>query len=116
MVAAQSLREWLLWLAAHYDPGETTPENSELRRLGGVLEELGRQAGAIDLDRSLQGTPACLLSSFDWEHGKIEFAQPHLLTNRLGSADPEPLIARLETVTGIAEHLPAPPPDPDYMV
>ena len=124
LVQAADLRAWLLWLAEHYDPQLDTPENRELRRLGGTLEALGRHAGAI----ASPGTPpgasageavgsgACLLASFDWEHGTIEVSQPYLLRNRLGSPDAEALITRLVAVTGIAEHPPAEPPAPEYMV
>ena len=124
MVTAADFRDWLLWLAAHYDPQRDTPENTELRRLGRTLEALGRNAGAIGAPCAPPGPSAgatggggvCLLAAFDWEHGAIEVCQPYLLTNRLGSPDPEALITRLVAVTGLAEHRPEAPPDPEYVV
>jgi Ser/Thr protein kinase RdoA (MazF antagonist) len=113
---AANVREWLLWLCEHYDRDLDTPENNEIRRLGRTLEELGRLAGAIDTTGEKFGLGACLLDTFDWEHGEIELFQSHLLTNRLGSADPEALIARLVAVTGIPERPPAAPPEPEYVV
>ena len=113
MVTAASLRAWLLWLSAHYDPRQDTPENRELRRLGLILEQLGQYAGAIDTSVEKFGVGACLLELFDWERGLIEFWQPRLLSNRLGSPDPEALIARLIAVTGIPEQT---PPEPDYVL
>lgn len=116
MVKAPNVREWLLWLCEQYDQALDTPENKEIRRLGRTLEELGRLAGAIDTTVEKFGSGACLLSSFDWEHGEIEFLQPHLLANRLGSSDPEELITRLVAVTGIPEHAPAGAMEPEYVV
>lgn len=124
MVAAPNVRDWLLWLCDHYEQHQDTPENREIRRLGRTLEELGRLAGAIEPNVAAHGTThdeklsggACLLASFDWEQGEIEFCQPHLLTNRLGSPDPEALIARLVEVTGILEQAPRVPPEPEYVV
>lgn len=124
MVTAASVRDWLLWLGEHFDRDRDTPENREIRRLGRLLEELGRRAGAIEPNVAVHGAAddetlavgACLLASFDWERGKIEFAQPQLLTNRLGSPDPEALIARLVAVTGIPEQSPPVPPDPEYVL
>jgi hypothetical protein len=113
MVTAASLCAWLLWLSEHYDPHQDTPENRELRRLGLILEQLGQDAGAIDTSGEKFGAGACLLESFDWERGQIDFQQPRLLTNRLGSPDPEALIARLVAVTGIPEQV---PPEPDYVL
>jgi hypothetical protein len=113
MVTAVSLRAWLLWLSAHYDPQQDTPENREIRRLGLILEQLGQYAGAIDTSGEKFGGGACLLESFDWERGLIEFWSPPLLTNRLGAADPEALISRLIAVTGIPEQT---PPEPDYVL
>ena len=84
--------------------------------LGRTLEALGRLAGAIDTTVTNAGLGSCLLSAFDWEHGEIEFFRPHLLKNRLGSPDPEDLITRLVTVTGIPEHIPEVPPEPEYVV
>jgi len=116
MVKASDVRDWLLWLSAHYDPAQDTPENTEIRRLGRTLEELGRLAGAIDRTVTNAGLGSCLLSDFTWEHGEIEFFRPHLLKNRLGSPDPEDLITRLVAVTGIPEHVPDVPPEPEYVV
>lgn len=124
MVKASDVRDWLLWLSEHYDQNLDTQENTELRRLGRTLEELGRKAGAIESSFTGSGTAdaeksslgACLLSSFDWEHGEIEFFQPYLLRNRLGSPDPEELITRLVAVSGIPEHVPEVPPEPEYVV
>ena len=118
MVTAADFRDWLLWVAAHYDPQRDTPENTELRRLGRTLEALGRTAGAIGsrCTTATVGGGVCLLATFDWEHGAIEICQPYLLTNRLGSPDPEALISRLVAVTGLAEHRPEEPPEPEYVV
>ncbi len=124
MVSAASVRDWLLWLGEHFDRHLDTPENREIRRLGRILEELGRKAGAIEPNVAVHGTGddetraigACLLASFDWEHGAIEFSQPLLLSNRLGSPDPEALIARLVAVTGIPEQTPHLPPEPEYVL
>jgi hypothetical protein len=114
----------LLWLSEHYAPEQDSPENTEIRRLGRTLEELGRQAGAIEFPLTAHGPNdgeqgsggACLLAAFDWERGEIEVFLPHLLQNRLGSPDPETLITRLVAVTGIPEHLPQAPPEPEYVV
>lgn len=114
MVKASSLREWLLWLAEHYDPALETPENIEIRRLGEVLEELGRMAGAIDTSGKPFGRGSLLLESFDWDEGEIEFHRYHLLLVRMGAADPEHLITRLVDVTGIPEREDAAPMDPEY--
>ena len=116
MVRAADLRDWLLWLYDHFDPDLDTPENREIARLGPLLEELGRRSGAVDTSEQKFGRGIWLLSSFDWERGEIEFSHPTLLKYRLGSPDPEALIARLTTVTGIAESVPEVPPDPDYVV
>ena len=116
MVKAVDVRDWLLWLSEHYDPNQDTPDNTEIRRLGWTLEALGRLVGAIDTTVMNAGLGSCLLSTFDWEHGEIEFFRPHLLTNRLGSPDPEDLITRLVTVTGIPEHISEVPPEPEYVV
>jgi hypothetical protein len=124
MVSAASVRDWLLWLGEHFDRELDTPENREIRRLGRILEELGRKAGAIEPNVAVHGTAdddtlavgACLLASFDWEHGAVEFSQPLLLTNRLGSPDPEALITRLVAVTGIPERAPHVPPEPEYVL
>lgn len=116
MVRAADLRDWLLWLCDHFDPNLDTPENREMARLGPLLEELGRRSGAVDTSELKFGRGACILSAFDWERGQIEFSHPLLLKYRLGSPDPEALIARLTTVTGIAESVPAAPRDPDYVV
>ena len=116
MVKAVDVRDWLLWLSEHYDPHQDTPENTEIRRLGRTLEALGRLVGAIDTTVTNAGVGSCLLSAFDWEHGEIEFFRPHLLKNRLGSDDPEDLITRLVAVTGIPEHVPEVPPEPEYVV
>jgi hypothetical protein len=124
MVRASDLRDWLLWLSDHYDQDLDSEENTEMRRLGRTLEELGRKAGAIDTAIPVQGTTrvekfsvgACLLSSFDWDHGAINFFQPQLLKNRLGSSDPETLITRLVHLTGIPEHTPEVTPDPEYVL
>ncbi len=86
MVKASSLRDWLLWLAEHYDPALETPENIEIRRLGEVLEELGRMAGAIDTSGKPFGRGSLLLESFDWDEGEIEFYRYHLLQVRDGLA------------------------------
>jgi hypothetical protein len=116
MVKASDLRDWLLWLCDHYDQDLDTPENKEIARLGPLLEELGRRAGAVDTSERKFGRGACLLSAFDWERGQIEFSHPLLLKYRLGSPDPEALIARLATVTGIEESVPEAPCEPDYVV
>lgn len=116
MVRAADHRAWLLWLCDHYVPDLDTPENRELARLGPLLEELGRRSGAVDTSEQKFGRGACLLAVFDWEHGQIEFSHPILLKYRLGSPDPEALIARLVTVTGIAESVPEAPRDPEYVV
>lgn len=115
MVAAPNVRDWLLWLGEHFEPGVNTPENLEMRRLGRTLEEVGKVAGAIETGEKF-GSPTCLLFSFDWEHGLIEFAQPRLLENRLGSPDPEEFIARLIAATGLPEQAPRGIPDPEYML
>ena len=116
MVRASDLRDWLLWLCDRYDPNADTPENREIARLGPLLEEIGRRAGAIDTSPRKFGKGACLLEAFDWDHGEIEIAHPALLTYRLRSSDPEALIARLVEVTGIAESVPETPPEPDDVV
>ena len=116
MVKAVDVRDWLLWLSEHYDPNQDTPENTEIRRLGQTLDALGRLAGAIDTTDMNAGVGSCLLVTFDWEHGEIEFFRPHLLKNRLGSADPDDLITRLVMVTGIPEQIPEVPPEPEYVV
>jgi hypothetical protein len=116
MVKASSLRDWLLWLAEHYDPALATPENTELRRLGEVLEELGRMAGAIDTSGKPFGRGSLLLESFDWDEDSVEFNRYHLLVVRMGSPDPEQLIARLVNVTGIPERVDAGPIDPEYVL
>lgn len=114
MVKASSLRDWLLWLAEHYDPALETPANIEIRRLGEVLEELGRMAGAIDTSGKPFGRGSLLLESFDWDEDEIEFNRYHLLVVRVGSPDPEHLIARLVDITGIPERVDAGPMDPEY--
>jgi hypothetical protein len=114
MVKASNLRDWLLWLAEHYDPALQTPENVEIRRLGEVLEELGRMAGAIDTSGKPFGRGSLLLESFDWDEDEIEFNRYHLLLVRIGSPDPEHLIARLVDVTGIPEREDEAPMDPEY--
>jgi hypothetical protein len=124
MVPAPDVRDWLTWLCERYDPHLESPENTEIRRLGQTLEELARHAGALDTISTIRGTShletfgvgACLPSSFDWEHGEIDFNQPHLLSNRLGSPDAEALIARLVAVTGIPERPPPGAIEPDYVV
>jgi hypothetical protein len=123
-VRASDLRAWMRWLSAHYDPAQDSPQNTELHRLGRTLEALGRHAGAIGSAASPHGTTAgetgeahaCLLDAFDWEQGEIEICLPHLLRNRLGSPDPEAFIARLVAVTGIPEHVPEEPSEPEYVV
>src|SRR4051794_28385361 len=114
MVKASNLRDWLLWLAEHYAPALQTPENVEIRRLGEVLEELGRMAGAIDTSGKPFGRGSLLLESFDWDEDEIEFNHYHLLLVRIGSPDPEHLIARLVDVTGIPEREDEAPMDPEY--
>lgn len=124
LVTAQSVHAWLSWLCDHYDPRSESPENIEIRRLGRTLEDLARQAGAIDTISTVRGTShvesfgagICVPSSFDWEHGEIDLNQPHLLSNRLGSPDAEALIARLVAVTGIAEQPRPATMDPDYVL
>ena len=116
MVKASDLRDWLLWLCDHFDRDLDTPENREIARLGPLLEELGRRSGAVDTSEQKFGRGACILSSFDWERGQIDFSHPLLLKYRLGSPDPEALIARLVTVTGIKESIPEAPLEPDYVV
>jgi hypothetical protein len=116
MVRAADLRDWLLWLCDRYDPELDTPENREIARLGPLLEELGRRSGAVDTSELKFGRGACILSSFDWEHGQIEFSHPLLLKYRLGSPDSEALIARLVTMTGIEESIPEAPVEPDYVL
>lgn len=116
MVKASNLRDWLLWLCDHYEQDAETPENREIARLGPLLEEIGRRAGAIDTSSRKFGQGACLLAEFDWEDGEIEFSHPALLTNRLRSSDAEALIARLAAVTGIPESIREAPPDPEYVV
>jgi Ser/Thr protein kinase RdoA (MazF antagonist) len=114
MVKASSLRDWLLWLAEHYDPALDAPENVEFRRLGEVLEELGRMAGAIDTSGKPFGRGSLLLESFDWDEDEIEFNRYHLLLVRMGSPDPEHLIGRLVAVTGIPERGDEAPVEPEY--
>jgi hypothetical protein len=104
----------LLWLAEHYDPARDTPENVEIRRLGEVLEELGRMAGAIDMSGKPFGRGSLLLESFDWDDGEIEFYRYSLLQVRTGSPDPEHVIERLVDVTGIPERVDTGPIDPEY--
>lgn len=116
MVRAADLRDWLLWLCDHFVPDLDTPENREMARLGPLLEELGRRSGAVDTSELKFGRGACILSSFDWERGQIEFSHPLLLKYRLGSPDPEALIARLVMVTGIEESVPETPFEPDYVL
>ncbi len=116
MVRASDLRDWLLWLCDHFDPAADTPENQEIARLGPLLEEIGQRAGAIDTTPRKFGRGVCLLESFDWEHGEVEFAHPALLTYRLRTSDPDVLIARLVAVTGIPESVPEAPLEPDYIV
>jgi hypothetical protein len=113
-VKAASVRDWLLWLAEHYDPALATPENVEMRRLAETLEELGRMAGAIDTSGKPLGRGSLLLDSFDWEAAEIEFARYHLLLVRTGSVNPEHLIRRLVAVTGIPERMDQEPIDPEY--
>lgn len=115
MVAAPNVRAWLLWLGEHFDPGVNSAENQEMRRLGRTLEEVGRLAGAIETGEKF-GSPTCLLFSFDWEDGLIEFAQPRLLENRLGSPDPDAFIDRLVAITGLVEQAPRRDVEPEYML
>jgi hypothetical protein len=114
MVKASNLRAWLLWLAERYDPALQTPQNIEIRRLAEVLEELGHLAGAIDTSGKPFGRGSLLLDSFDWAGGEIEFHRYHLLMVRLGSPDPEHLIARLVAITGIPERKDQAPMEPEY--
>jgi hypothetical protein len=124
LVAAQSVHAWLSWLCDRYDPRSESAENIEIRRLGRTLEEVARQAGAIDTIGTVRGTShvesfgtgICVPSSFDWEHGEIDLNRPHLLSNRLGSADAEALIARLVAVTGIPEQPRPGEIEPEYVV
>jgi hypothetical protein len=124
MVTARSVHAWLTWLCERYDPRSETAENIEIRRLGRTLEEVARQAGAIDTISTVRGTShvesfgtgICVPSSFDWEHGEIDLNQPRLLRNRLGVDDAETYIERLVAVTGIPEEPRPGSIDPDYVL